>query len=104
MQYTINVSQEASERENPQVSGYRAMAPLLKRFGRPARRLLPVVLLCLLLPASVALAQQPQKPLIPGSPGNPVSGSTKFAYGFLKALILGSAEKIPEDAYRFRPT
>src|SRR5205085_7065946 len=64
----------------------------------------PAVLLCLLLSASVALAQQPQKPLIPGSPGNPVSGSTKFAYGFLKALILGSAEKMPEEQYSFRPT
>lgn len=68
------------------------------------RNLLPAALLCLLLSASVALAQQPQKPLIPASPGNPMSGSTKFAYGFLKAAILRSAEKMPEEYYNFRPT
>jgi len=103
MQYTVNVSQEASERENPHGCGYRAMAHLLKRFGRPARRLLPAALLCL-LPASAALAQEAQKSTTPANPGNPMSASTKLVYGFLKATILGSAEKMPEESYNFRPT
>jgi len=68
------------------------------------RNLLPAALLCLLLSASVALAQEPQKPLVPGSAGNPMSASTKVAYGFLKAAILRSAEKMPEESYNFRPT
>jgi uncharacterized damage-inducible protein DinB len=104
MQYTVNVSQEDTEHENPHGSGYRAIAQPLKRFGRPARRLLPAALLCLLLPASVALAQEPQKSTASANPGNPLSASTKVAYGFLKAALLRSAEKMPEEQYNFRPT
>ena len=51
------------------------------------------LLICLLVPAAVALAQD-----------NPFSSFNKLAYGQVKAWILGSAEKMPEENYSFKPT
>jgi uncharacterized damage-inducible protein DinB len=49
--------------------------------------------ICTLATAAVALAQD-----------NPFSSFNKLAYGQLKAWILGSAEKMPEENYGFKPT
>src|SRR6185436_13870980 len=53
-------------------------------------RILPI---CLLATASIAFAQD-----------NPLSAFNKRAYGQVKAWLLGSAEKMPEASYSFRPT
>ena len=51
------------------------------------------LLICLLLPAAVAVAQD-----------NPLSAFNKRAYGQMKMWLLGSAEKMPEENYNFKPT
>ncbi len=51
------------------------------------------LLICLLVPASLAVAQD-----------NPFSAFNKQAFGQMKVWILGSAEKMPEQNYSFKPT
>jgi len=51
------------------------------------------LLICLLAPAAVALAQD-----------NPLSAHNKVVYGGVKAILLRSAEKMPEENYNFKPT
>ena len=54
---------------------------------------LRALLICLLLPAAVVLAQD-----------NPLSTFNKVAYGAVKNILLRSAEKMPEENYSFKPT
>ncbi|HEY6324817.1 MAG TPA: DinB family protein [Thermoanaerobaculia bacterium] len=56
-------------------------------------KMLRTLLICLLAPAGIALAQD-----------NPLSGYTKSFYGEMKAVLLASAEKVPEVSYNFKPT
>jgi len=51
------------------------------------------LLICLLATAAVASAQD-----------NPLSAFNKRAYGQVKVWLLGSAEKMPEENYNFKPT
>lgn len=51
------------------------------------------LLICLLLPAAVAVAQD-----------SPFSAFNKHAYGQMKIWLLGSAEKMPAENYAFKPT
>ncbi len=56
------------------------------------RTLLRALLICTLAPV-VALAQD-----------NPLSTFDKTAYGMLKNILLHTAEKMPEENYKFKPT
>ena len=51
------------------------------------------LLICLLAPAAVASAQD-----------GPYSAWNKMAYGYVKATLARTAEKMPEESYAFRPT
>ncbi len=51
------------------------------------------LLLCLIAPAAIAMAQD-----------NPFSAHNKGMYGGVKNILLRSAEKMPEENYNFRPT
>ena len=51
------------------------------------------LLMCLLASAAAASAQE-----------NPLSAFNKMAYGQMKTWLRGSAEKVPEENYGFRPT
>lgn len=68
------------------------------------RTLLRTLLICLLAPASVGLAQDPSPVATVASPQNPLSAHNKFLYRGMKATLLSSAEKMPEENYRFKPT
>jgi len=57
------------------------------------RTLLRTLLICLLAPAAIALAQE-----------NPFSAYNKDVYKGVKDIILRSAEKMPEENYTFKPT
>jgi uncharacterized damage-inducible protein DinB len=52
------------------------------------------VLVCLLVPAAVAAAQEN---------ANPFSAFNKAAYARIKGIMLASAEKMPEESYGFKP-
>lgn len=71
-------------------------------------RVLPGTLLMLLLaPAAVGLAEdtpQAAAAAAPATPENPLTGHTKFVYGVTKEILLRAAEKTPEESYSFKPT
>lgn len=64
--------------------------------------LLRTLLICLLAPAAVAVAQD-NKPQTPTDP-NPLTSSNKLVYQIGTKLLLFSAEKVPEEYYSFKPT
>jgi uncharacterized damage-inducible protein DinB len=57
------------------------------------RTFLRILSICLLAPAAVATAQE-----------NPLSAFNKRAYVYMKGMVLRSAEKVPEEAFGFKPT
>jgi uncharacterized damage-inducible protein DinB len=63
------------------------------------KTLVRILVLCLLAPAGVGLAQD--KPA--ASPGDPLSTWNKLAYSRVKGILLKSADKMPEDTYGFKP-
>ena len=67
------------------------------------RTLLRTLLICLLAPAAVALAQDKPAAVAP-PPANPFSAFNREAYGYLKDILLRSAEKMPAENYSFKPT
>jgi uncharacterized damage-inducible protein DinB len=84
---------------------------------RPTRTFLGALLTCLLAPAAVALAQDkppkatavpaqdtPPKATAAPSQDNPLSAYSKVMYRGMKAILLRSAERMPEENYGFKPT
>jgi uncharacterized damage-inducible protein DinB len=74
-------------------------------------RALPGVLLfCLLTSAGLALGQENPatapavSPPAAASPANPLSSHNRVVWGGVKHIILGSAEKMAEENFSFRPT
>jgi uncharacterized damage-inducible protein DinB len=97
MQITVNVTRQDIERGKRHNQS-------LKLFGEPMRTLLLALLICLLAPAAVALTQDnaPKAAIAPQD--NPLSAWNKSIYGGVKAILLRSAEKMPEENYNFKPT
>jgi uncharacterized damage-inducible protein DinB len=63
-----------------------------------------IVVLCLLVPAGVALAQDKAGQEIPGvAAENPLTSWNRIAYARLKNILARSAEKMPEENYGFKP-
>jgi len=63
-----------------------------------------VLVLCLMVPAGVALAQDKpaqEKPAV--SPENPLTSWNKIAYTRVKGIVVRSADKMPEENYSFKP-
>ena len=65
------------------------------------RTMLRIVMVCLLVPAGISLAQE--KPAA-AAPDNPISAWNKKANARLKDILLRSAQKMPEENYSFKPT
>jgi uncharacterized damage-inducible protein DinB len=65
----------------------------------PLRKLL----ICLLAPAAVALAQGNPPPTAAAPPKDPLTTHGKMMYRGLKTVIVRSAERMPEENYGFRP-
>ena len=69
------------------------------------RAFLRTLLVCLLAPTAVALAQgTAPTAAAPATQNNPLSTHNKFLYGGLKGILLRAAEKMPEGGYGFKPT
>src|SRR3984885_6761430 len=63
-----------------------------------------MVVLCLLVPAGVVLAQdKPAQEKPGGAAENPLTSWNKIAYARLKNILGRSAEKMPEENYAFKP-
>jgi uncharacterized damage-inducible protein DinB len=70
---------------------------------------LRTLLICLLVPAATAWADDAPasasaKPASASAKPAPPNAFQKEAYGFVKATLLRSAEKMPEESYGFKPT
>jgi uncharacterized damage-inducible protein DinB len=68
------------------------------------RTILRTLLICVLAPAAVASAQSNLPTATPAPPANPLSAHNKAIYRGVKAMLLRSAEKMPEESYGFKPT
>ncbi len=68
------------------------------------RTLVWTLLIFLLAPAAVALAQENPPTAAVASQDNPLSAHNKVVYGGVKNILLRSAEKMPEENYNFKPT
>jgi len=88
-EFSIAARFHAAEKTEQSSSGFRNASHEVTQGGEPMRTLL----ICLLLPAAVAVAQD-----------NPFSAFNKRACGQMKMWLLGSAEKMPEENYNFKPT
>ena len=64
---------------------------------------LRALLLCLLAPAAVSLAQT-SPPAAAAPKESALIAHNKLLYAGLKVMLLRSAEKMPEESYGFRPT
>ena len=104
MQITVNVTKEVIERGRPRDPGHCPGARAFKRLGEPTRTLLRTLLIFLLAPAAVALAQDNPPTAAVASQDNPLSAHNKVVYGGVKSILLRSAEKTPEENYNFKPT
>src|ERR1700723_1538892 len=63
-----------------------------------------IVVLCFLVPAGLALAQDKpaqEKPAVKAE--NPLTSWNKIAYTRVKGILVRSAEKMPEENYSFKP-
>src|SRR6201987_4529653 len=63
-----------------------------------------IVVLWLLVPAGIALAQDkpaPEKPAVTAE--NPLTSWNKIAYARVKGILVRSADKMPEENYGFKP-
>lgn len=80
-------------------------------------RIAPLFVLMLLTTNAFSQAQekksleQPEPPEIDSErsqvqppQANPLSGFNKFVYGYVKGMLLRTAEKMPEENYNFKPT
>lgn len=68
------------------------------------RTRLSIVLICLLAPATVALAQNtpPASPV--AAQANPLSAATQMIYAALMEFVFRDPETAPEKNYSFRPS
>lgn len=70
-----------------------------------------MALVCCLVPAALLFAQgsgaqektDQGKATAPAATADPLSAWNKGAYGYLKGMLLKSAEKMPEESYGFKP-
>src|SRR6476660_200272 len=63
-----------------------------------------IILVCFAATAACALAQGSPKAAAPVTKGNPITDNTRLNYWGGKAVILRTAEQVPEEYYSFKPT
>jgi len=68
------------------------------------RTILRTLLICLLAPAVVALAQDNPPTAAVAPQVDPFTAHSKAVWEGMKTILLRSAEKMPEENYSFRPT
>ena len=102
MQITANATGEDSGRGRRLVPDRHPLARAFKSLEEPVRTLLRTLLLSLLAPAAVALAQGTPPAAAPHN--NPVTAHGKSLFGGTKRILLRAAEKMPEEHYGFKPT
>lgn len=65
---------------------------------------LRTLLIGLLAPVAVALAQGNPPPTAAAPPKDPLATHARMMYGGVKVVLLRSAERMPEENYGFKPT
>ena len=67
------------------------------------RHLLQAFLICLLVPISVAVAQEDPSTTPRASSESPLTAHNQYVYRAVKTILLRTAETMPEKNYAFRP-
>jgi uncharacterized damage-inducible protein DinB len=99
MQLNINITKEDIEGKKPNArQNYRAEGTFKRSLTRT--RTFLTALLCVLA-SSVVIAQN--KPAASPAQENPLSAWNRRAQGQMKDWLLRSAEKMPEENYKFKP-
>jgi uncharacterized damage-inducible protein DinB len=104
MQITANAAREDSARGKPLNSNRHRLAGAFSRPGESVRTILLTLLLFLLAPSAVALAQGTPPAAAAAPQTNPLIAHNKSIFGGIKEILRRSAEKMPEENYGFRPT
>lgn len=102
MQANINVIRENVEQGKRRDPGHCVIARTFKPLGEQMRTLLRTLLICLLAPAAVVLAQDKPSEAV-SSQISPLIAHNKLQYAGLKHILLESAQKMPEENYNFKP-
>jgi len=68
------------------------------------RRFLLSIVLMLFATAALGQSGGAKPPDTANNQNNPFSAFNKYAYAHVKDILLRSAEKVPEDDYKFKPT
>ena len=66
-------------------------------------RFLPALLICLSASNAVSRAQENAPVAAVGPPANVLSAYNRMMFRGVKAILLRSAEKMPEESYGFKP-
>lgn len=103
MQITVNGTGEDIGRGKRLNPNRRPVTRALRSHVEAARTFTRALLIFLLAPAAVALAQGSPPPAA-APQKNPLAAQNKSLYGGEKQILLRSAEKMPEENYGFKPT
>lgn len=104
MQIVANATREDIRRGKHLNSDQQPLARALMGLEKPVRTLLGTLLIWLLVPSAVALAQGNPPTAAAAPQNNLLSAYNKSVFGGIKQILLRSAEKMPEENYSFKPT
>lgn len=104
MRITDNTTREDIRRGKRLNASQRLHAQGFKHLGAQVRTVLRTLLIFLLVPTGVALAQGTTQTAAAPSQSSPLIAHNKGLYRGIKMIVLRSAEKMPEENYSFKPT
>lgn len=104
MQITTNATRENIGRGKRLAPDQHPLARAFGNLEKPVRTLLRTLLISLLAPAAVALAQGTPPTAAAAPHNNPLAVHSKSLFGGMKRILLRAAEKMPEENYSFKPT
>ncbi|HEX8250875.1 MAG TPA: DinB family protein [Pyrinomonadaceae bacterium] len=105
MQFIVNIIKKNVGREKAADIRQSKIESSFRRLAKAAETILPMLLLLLSLFASAAIVSAQNKPAaVATPPANPLSDWNRRAQSQMKAWLLGSAEKMSEENYNFKPT
>jgi uncharacterized damage-inducible protein DinB len=105
MQFIVNTFRENVETAKVSVARQSKIAPSFERCAKLTGTILTILLLSFFASSAVS-AQTKLVPAVTAAPpqANPLSDWNRLAQSQMKSWLLGSAEKMSEENYNFKPT
>lgn len=109
MQFIVNTIKKNVGRAKAADARQSKIAPLFSRFAKLTGTIMSALLFCLLASAAIVSAQDKPVPTVTATPSqqqqaNPLSDWNRRAQSQMKAWVIGSAEKMSDENYNFKPT